>query len=617
MKLGGFAGSILHVNLSRGSVDKAPLDNVMAEKFLGGLGTTIKLAYDKIKPGTDALSPDNPIVLGAGPLIGTSLPATSRVYSVTKLPQSGAVGWCGGGGMNFGCMLKNSGYDHVIIEGSADRPVFLKIIDDEVEVCDATHLMGMTVDETYETLREEFGSPAGVISIGQAGENRALFSMAYVDRFSTIGRGGFGAVMGSKNLKAIVAKGSRGVEVANRKKYKTLSREILKTIREYPYLKEWQDLGLLKSLPMAPDDMDYQKIKRRRIACVSCPIGDKDIVEIPDGDLKGVVVCSSSIMNLLTPTIYGFKDYREAIKCIALLDAYGLDMFEFFGVMDFVKALEDHGIISKDLIDPEIDLSSLASMEAWARKISFREGLGNILADGFNGILAEFGEETRQYAPYMVKGMLPYAGPRGPLPWNLFGTMELGQALDPRGPHVGSSGSPTYFARRPLDVFPRHLRRMGVSEEAIERILSSKTPQKEDLQVGRLLKYSHRWFSILGSLGICARAQINRFYNAALCAELYESVTGIKTDLEELRLRADRVWTLLRMANLREGFTSEAKDLPEKWFEEPGFHDYVSNKPLSREEAARMAEDYYDEQGWDRQTGIPTESRLEELGLSE
>jgi aldehyde:ferredoxin oxidoreductase len=158
---------------------------------------------------------------------------------------------------------------------------------------------------------------------------------------------------------------------------------------------------------------------------------------------------------------------------------------------------------------------------------------------------------------------------------------------------------------------------MGVPEEAIERILSSETPQKEDLQVGRLLKYSHRWFSILGSLGICARAQINRFYNAALCAELYESVTGIKTDLEDLRLRADRVWTLLRMANLREGFTSEAKDLPQKWFEEPGFHNYISDKPLSREEAAHMAEDYYDEQGWDRQTGIPTKSRLEELGLSE
>ena len=617
MKLGGFAGKILYVNLTRGSIESTPLDAGMAEKFIGGLGTTVKLAYDRIKPGIDALSPYNPIVLGVGPLVGTSLPATSRLYAVTKLPQSGTIGWCGAGGMNFGYLLKNAGYDHIIIEGRADHPVFLKITDDRVTICDANHLQGKGVEQTYEILREEHGSPAGVVSIGQAGENRVCFSMAYVDRFSTMGRGGFGAVMGSKNLKAILVRGSKGIRVADRKKYKALNREILKTIREYPYLKEWQDLGLLKSFPLVPEDMDYRKIRKRRIACVSCPIGDKDIVEIPDGDFQGTLVCSSSVVNLLTPTIYGFEDYREAIRCISLLDQYGLDMFEFFGVMDFAKALDDKGIIPKQLIDPDIHLDSPASMEAWAGKISSREGLGNTLADGFSGIMAEFGDETIEHAPYTVKSMLPYAGPRGPLPWNLFGTMELGQALDPRGPHVGASGSPTYFARRPLDVFPRHLRRMGVPEEAIERILSSGSPEKEDLKVGRLLKYSHRWFSILGSLGICARAQINRFYNAALCAELYESVTGIKTSLEELRFRADRVWTLLRMANVREGLTGEAGALPEKWFEEPGFHDYVSEKPLTREDAERMVEDYYEEQGWDRQTGIPKSDRLRELGLTE
>ncbi|MBW2061929.1 MAG: hypothetical protein JRI95_10260 [Deltaproteobacteria bacterium] len=614
---GGFAGKVLYVDLTHREIKQEPLDSVLCEKFIGGLGLTIKLAYDHIRPGTDALAPENPIVLGAGPLVGTNLPATSRVYTVTKLPTSGAIGWCGGGGVNFGCMLKNAGYDHVIIEGQASQPVFLQIIDDDIQILDARSLWGKGVEETCEALWQDFGRPAGVISIGQAGENKVLFSMAYIDRLSTLGRGGFGAVMGSKNLKAVMVKGSQGIEVAHREKYKTLSQDLFQTIREYPYLKEWQELGLFKSFPLASKDI-YDKIKKRRIACVSCPVGDKDVVEIQDGEYKGLVKCSTSAANLFMPQIHGLKDYREAIKCVAVLDAYGLDMFEFFGIMGLVKELSHQGIIPRNQVEIEIDPGSLESMEAWARKISFREGLGDILADGFQGVLDRFGEEAERYAPPLVRGMLPYAGPGGTLTWNLFGTMELGQALDPRGPHVGASGSPTYFARRPLEVFPRHLTRMGVPREAIARILPGlgSPDQEPELKVGRLLRYSHRWFVILGSMGICARAQINRFYNASLCADLYEAVTGVKTDLDDLRKRVDRVWTLLRLANLREGFGRQDDALPEKWFGKSGFQDYITEKPLKQQDAEQMVEDYYDEWGWDPKTGIPTVQRLEELDLT-
>jgi aldehyde:ferredoxin oxidoreductase len=134
--------------------------------------------------------------------------------------------------------------------------------------------------------------------------------------------------------------------------------------------------------------------------------------------------------------------------------------------------------------------------------------------------------------------------------------------------------------------------------------------------VGRLLRYSHRWFSILGSLGICARAGINRFYDASLCAQFYETVTGIETDLAELGHRADRVWTLLRMANLREELERGSEGLPEKWFEAAGFKNYVTEEPLSRDEAERMIEDYYEEWGWDKSSGVPTADRLEALGLT-
>jgi aldehyde:ferredoxin oxidoreductase len=159
---------------------------------------------------------------------------------------------------------------------------------------------------------------------------------------------------------------------------------------------------------------------------------------------------------------------------------------------------------------------------------------------------------------------------------------------------------------------------MGAPKEAIERVLPGlESPgQEQELKVGRLLRYSHRWFSTLGSLGICARAAINRFYSASLCAEFYEAVTGIKTDLPELGKRVDRVWTLLRMANVREGLDRKAEALPEKWFEVPGFKDYLTEKPLNRQESEQMIEDYYEEWGWDRKTGIPTAHVLKELGLT-
>ncbi len=391
----------------------------------------------------------------------------------------------------------------------------------------------------------------------------------------------------------------------------------MRRVREYPYLKEWQDLGLINSFPLISEET-YRRIKMRRIACVSCPVGCKDVVRIADGDLKGFTACSSSVMNLFMGVIYGFKDYRESIKCVATLDGYGLDMFEFFAIMGFMKTLADEGVIPGDLLEPDIIPGSLDSMETWARKIAFREGPGDILAGGFNGILKEFGEKARKYAPALVKGIHPYAGPGAAVAWDLFGTMELGQVLDPRGPHVGASGSPTYFAKRPLEVFPRHLRRMGVPDDAIERILPGlrNGDGEPDLKVGRLLKYSHRWFTTLGSLGICARAAINRFQSASLCVDLYGAVTGIETDLPGFTKCVDRVWTLLRMLNVREGMVRQVHEaLPEQWFGANGFKDYATEMPLDRKTADRMIEDYYDEWGWDRETGVPTTASLKELGL--
>ena len=505
----------------------------------------------------------------------------------------------------------------MVIEGRAERPVYLEIIDDRVELRDARSLWGRGVDDTCRAFWDEYGLPTGVLCIGQAGENLVSMSMAFVDRISTMGRGGFGAVMGSKNLKAVVVKGTGGVRVADRKRYRKSSRGFLENIRTWPHLEEAQEMGLVKAFPLVGKE-DYRRMKRRRAACVSCPIGCKDVIEIPDGEFAGLVKCTSSVINLYTPVLYGMADYRQSIKLMASLDDFGLDMFEFFGVMALAKKLADQGIIPQKSVDSEIRLDSLKSMEAWAARVSHRQGLGDVLAGGFKAVIDEFGPEAEEMAPALVKGMQPYAGPGAVVSWDLFGTMELGQVLDPRGPHVGSGGSPTYFAQRPIEVFHKHLKRMGVPREAITRIVKGvgRPEDKQELKVGALLRYSHAWFTTLGSLGICARANINRFYNAEICAEFYETVTGIETDLPALRKRVDRVWTLYRMANLREGYDRQKDEaLPEKWFGEKGFRDYLTGRPLTPSDVEGMIEEYNHEWGWDPATGVPSLAELQRLGL--
>jgi len=604
---GGFSGRILIVDLTRQSVSERTLDRDLAERFIGGLGICIRLADEYIPRESRALDPGNAIILGVGPLVGTSLPSTSRVFAVSRLPSSNTIGWCGAGGVSFGCQLKNSGFDHIVINGRAEKPVLLALVDDTVSILDAGRLWGKGIEETCDTLWEQYPHPAGVLAIGPGGENQVLFSMAFVDRIATLGRGGLGAVLGSKNLKAILVRGSRGVTISDRKSYKKLNSSFMKQIREYPYLKEWQHLGMVKSFPMVPVDT-YDKIRKRRIACVSCPVGCKDAVEIPSrsatanpdspyaADSGTTVVCSSSVVNLWTPVLYGMKDYRDAIHLVRQLDRCGLDTFEFYGVLTFTANLVKAGLLPAADVNPAIDFSSFDAMSAWVDNITLRRGIGDILAGGFKGMLAHFGADAGKHAPSLIKGMHPYTGPGSALPWDLFGTMELGQILDPRGPHVGSGGSPTYFAKRPLSVFYKHFERMGIPPDAMRRIIREDGPDDKRLRVGRLLKYSHSWFSMLVSMGICVRAQINRFYNADLCARLYEAVTGIPTTVADLQQRVGNVWALYQSINRRGEPGTDLDEMPpEQWLQHNGFREYLTGKPLTAATVREMINDYFDE----------------------
>ncbi len=613
----GYTGSILHVNLSTGEIRKEASDLDLERKFIGGLGMDFKLAYDHISPGTDPLSPENKISIGVGPMIGTMIPGAARVYSVTKLPVNNAIGWGGGGGIEFGAWLKYSGYDHVLIEGKADRPVYLKIFDDDVEICDAGELWGKGQGDTVDGLKAIYGRPLGVLSIGQSGENLVKFSMAFIDKYSTIGRGGLGAVMGSKNLKAIAARGTGGVKVADRKRFKKLIEGIYKRVKGYSALKDAQKYGFLNFMPIMPKE-EYMKIKKARVACVGCPVADKDILEIKKGRFKGFTKYTGTAVNMFLPLLYGGHDFDTATKLTDILDEYGLDMFEAFGLLDFANSLYQHGKLTASEMGSEgIDFKSYEALEEWFHKLAYREGFGDILADGFGPVIEKYGEGIDEYAPCVSKGLLAYQGVRGPVTSKTFSPFEMGMVVLPRGPASAPGGSsPLYFTYgRPLDWIQGHFDRMGIEKDAQERILTEK--HGININIGRLTKYAPRFLYTCGCMGTCGRGQINRFNSTELQAELYSALTGFETSPEDLNRAANRVQNLEKVANVREGFSRKDDHFPERWFDEPQHLDYYEKVSITKEIAYEFLDDFYDEMGWDIEKGIPTKKTLLDLDLKE
>ena len=611
----GYMGAVLHVNLTTRHIEKRPLELEMAKQYIGGLGLNFRLGYDLIKPGIDPLSPENPILIGAGPLVGTIVPGSSRVYTLTKLPTSGGWGWGGGGGLEFGCMLKNAGYDHVIIEGQSEHPVYLKIFDDDVEICDARSLWGLGTGETVDALREKYPRPLGVAAIGPSGENQVKFSMAFIDKLGTLGRGGLAAVMGSKNLKAIVAKGTQDLKVADRKEFRKLFTGLYDRIRKYPGLKSAHKLGFLNFMPAIPEEA-YMKIKKARLACVGCPIGDKDLLQATEGRFKGLNMYTTNV-NIIIPQIYSqAHDYNTSMKLLSILDEHGLDMFETFGLLDFANNLYKNGLLTKEDLGTEgIDFDDFDQLAGWFDRIALRQGFGAFLAEGFTTVMEKYSEGIEAFEPCVSKGLLAYQGIRGPVPSPNFGPFEMTMAVLPRGPASAPGGSsPLYFTfERPLPWIQGHFDRMGIPQAAQERILTEKDGMA--INVGRLTKYAHQYLYAMGSLGLCGRGSISRLYSNKLHAELYTAATGMEISGEELSEAIERGINLEKAANFREGFTRKDDRFPERWFEEPLAKDYYNKVDITREIAYGLQDDYFDERGWDVELGVPTRKKLLELGL--
>ncbi len=625
----GFWGKGLLFNLESREIKHIETEPEIYEKFLGGFGTGIYLAKKYIVPKCDPLSPENPIIISAGTFVGTLVPGACRIVGITKQPLTLTIG-AAGGSMRFGFMLKLCGYDYVVIVGSSKNPVYIFISDEKAEIKDASELWGKDIFETTSYLQSLYPS-SGVIATGPCGENLIRFAITLCDGIATLGRGGLGAVFGAKKLKAILALGKSGIMVKDRDKFLDEIFKLRKRFEDYKRKNEWIKYGFMAGwdelsrvrFPYKSWNKDradkvygkevYVKFLKKRISCPSCLIADKDFISFYDGKNYTYLTSFSSVARI--GVRMDLDNTEEAIRVMDVCNRYGICYVTLSSIFEFLKEIFEEGVVSENMFLGFRPDYSFSSAIEFIELIKEGRGIGEIIKKGWREILNYFGKEACEFAA-IVKGIDYFYDPR----ISALGTMEFEQVVNPRGAGMNAGGSPTYIPNFPLDKFPTHIERMGGDKGAIERIMDPSF----GVNVGRLTRYSEDWYSALTSLGICNRAQNNRFYSAALCAKLFEIVTGISMDKEKLMKAAERSWNLYKILNVEEGFSAKDDKFPKKWLkplettEGPLYTvDYMRKKVLDENDFSKILKEYYDERGWDVDEGIPKAAKIKELSLSD
>jgi aldehyde:ferredoxin oxidoreductase len=599
---------ILRVDLSKKECHSEKIEPSWLQSYVGGKGLAARYLFDLLPKGVDPLSKDNVLIFMTGPLTGTIASTMSRVAVVTKSPLTNTFLDSYAGGY-FPAELKFAGFDGLIFTGKADRPVYLWIKDGKPELRDASHLVGAETDAATEKILKETDPNARVGTIGPAAENRVLYSNIAFDVYHFAGRGGAGAVMGSKNLKAIGvrgSKGSRSLPINTKKEFQALVREIIdKDIRKNPAV-QWAVTtgtpgttdysGMTGIIPVRNfqsgvfdriseiDSKAYrEKILTKHLStCFSCSIGCRNETEVKDGKYKGVKAEGPEYETItLAGSNCGIGDLRAIsafnLKCSQL----GMDSMSAGVVVAFAMELFERGILKKDSVNG-LDLR-FGNEEAYVQMpdlIAYRKGIGDLLANGVMRAAEKIGNSSEKYALH-VKG-LEYPGydPRGSVAMGLaFATSDRGAC---------------------------HKRAWPVAVEAFGQMDPYTPKDKAKVVVdGQILT------TIQYSLIACEFHAIQM----PTIARLLEAAIGFKGATEELETVARRTWNLTRLFNLREGFKREDDSVPPRITEEPMPDGKNKGHRLSPEDFRYMLDEYYKLWGWNNQ-GIPTADTLGALGLS-
>jgi len=595
----GWVGRLLRVDLSQGSHRVEALDPRLAKDFIGGRGLATKLLFDEIDPQADAFDPENKLIFATGPLTGSGTIGGSRFMVVTKSPLTGGVG-CANAGGYFGPELKFAGYDLIIFEGKAPEPVYLLIEDDAIMLKRAQHLWGKTTVETERIIRSEFkdarkSKEIQICCIGPAGERLARIA-CIMHSGHAAGRCGVGAVMGSKNLKAVVVRGTGGVSLADVSGFRKLFVTFSERIRTSPFLQRrplygtWTGIsrayrfGVLATRNFQEGQLEgmdgAEKVLRERFfvrshTCFGCPFQEFKTTRVTDPEFQSEGDGPEwESFGLLGPDC-GISNFAAIVKASHLCNELGVDTISAGGTIACAMELYEKGFLPEKDVGYPLHFGDAKALVDLVQKMGLRQGFGDVLAEGGYRLAERYGH------PELFMGAkrqeFPGFHPQG------FQILALGYATSNRG--------------------ACHLKNIAYYDDTRFETAGQAALAKEDQD----------YIAVVDSCGLCHAIYVRDFLPwREEVPLLLEAVTGAGYNKENLMLAGERVWNIERLFNLKAGLTAKDDSLPPRILKEP-----LPAGP-SKGQVVRLGEmlpEYYRVRGWD-ENGVPTPEKLAELGLT-
>lgn len=590
----GWAGKLLEVDLSAERIKEVELDEKLSRTVIGGRGLGVKLLYERVGPEVGPFDPDNLLVFATGPLTGTLAPTSGRHCVITKSPLTGTIFDSNSGGY-WGAELKFAGVDAIVVKGRAERPVYLWIHDGEAELRDASDLWGMGVHATTDAILKQVGdSRARVACIGPAGERLVKIAAIINDKYRAAGRGGVGAVMGSKRLKAIAVRGTKPPKIADEGSFSTYVKECQKLLKEDPvtgtalptygtailvniinehgiYPTRNFQTGVFPTADKTSGETIAETILVRKKGCFACPIACGRVTKV--GELEGEGPEYETLWAFGAQC--GVDDLGAIAEANNLCNDLGLDTISMGNTIGCAMELSEKGKLDGPRFG---DARAIVDL---TRATAMREGLGDKLAEGSARLARGYGLPELSMS---VKGLeLPAYDPRG----------VQGQGLAYATSNRGGCHLRAYMIGPEILGVPKLMERFSTSGKAEMVIISQNLCAAVD------------------SLVFCRFSMFA--LDAVQYSKLLTAATGIEFTDEDLMIVGERIWNLERLFNLREGFSAKDDTLPKRLMEEP-----MPEGPSKgrRSLVASMLPSYYAFRGWTPE-GVPTREKLRELGLLE
>jgi aldehyde:ferredoxin oxidoreductase len=600
----GYAGHILRVDLTSGKTSVEPLDPIMVEQFLGGRGFGAYLLYAETEPGLAPLSPQNPLILSAGPLSGLLVPGAGKLDITTKSPLTGGYASANIGGL-LAAELKYAGYDCVVITGQADNPVMICIEDDQVQIRDAGAYWGLGSLTVEEQLKEELGEEFQIATIGPAGENLVSYACITHDFGRQAGRGGVGTVMGAKKLKAIAVRGTRAIPVADLDAYREQARAMFDACRSAEGLEVWQrygtsgvntwsneigafptrnfQSGTIEGYENLSGEVMREKIVVSDKACFACPspCGKYSYVRKHGVRVEGPEYETAALLG----GDCGLTDIQDVAYANWLADELGLDSISAGNCIAFAMECYQRGVIGPAHTDGlELQFGAPETVFTLLKRIAHREGIGDVLAKGVKRTAAEWGGGSEAWAIH-VKGMEQSGYETHHAP-----SMLLAYMTCDVGAHHNRAWAITYDLQVGRDGY---------------------TPDK----AAKVIELQHIR-PLFDCLGCCRLQWVELGLDLAYYAPMLRAVTGLNTTWEDLLAISERVWNLTRLYWMREvtGFGRGWDAPPARFHEEPAVGGATAGRKADWDSTQALLDEYYRQRGWDQQ-GLPTAETLVRLGL--